>query len=308
MNNLEARLQKTLLQKMVERYKRQPGPALDPVTFKKAVLFETLRSRPSIVLIFITILGVGLLLVLFDVGPVTRGVVGLGLLAGGGVAEIILLESGLRNERYRDQALLKRLRHIVPFQLSAVRDKQLKMKLYKALHEWGKIDDLTRSAVGTAWHGRCLTTHQHATQWLLSIYAQARRIDQTRFDLIRKSDLKSIRLIVQKYEHRLGQVQSPQQRRQLTQRLSHHQQRLQNIQMVYHHLTKAEDQLDQTLLALGTVYSQLLFLVNGSIKRQVVPRQSKDGAQRLVAEVLEEIQRLQDLTDAVEEVYGTEYA
>ena len=294
---MESRLRQTILQSLIETYKHQNRDKSNEMVRKinRAILFEHLYSGLNLVLLTLIISATGLLLFGLSTGRLLMIITALGLAVGLVTIELIWLRAGLKDERRRDKALATVLQAKVPFRLDAIRDRRLKARLVKALQYWVRIDDLSRPMAHPTWQDQFLATQQNVTRWLQTIYDLACRVDYIRFDLAGRPEWRNLSLTIQNYQQKLAAETDQKQRRRLEGMLTHHLQQLQSFQALQNDLDQALAQLDQTITALGTVHSQQLVLAHAT-------RQGRQSRQ-VEIDVQEEIQRLQDLAEAVAEVY-----
>ncbi len=94
---------------------------------------------------------------------------------------------------------------------------------------------------------------------------------------------------------RLRQESDPRVRQQIETTLADQRRLQENIAELDNRMQRADLQLDSSLAALGTVYSQLLLIGSKEV--------DSDRAERLSADISNEVVSLQDVVDSINEVY-----
>jgi hypothetical protein len=207
----------------------------------------------------------------------------------------VFLYLGCRDDKKLAKALVQRLTPQVAFNLDAIQDKQLKVKLFKALEYWSFINYMLSQQPDGLLRDHLLHTTQEATRWLQVVYHLAERVDKFRCNRIILRDWQTLPAIIKNYEQKLSQEPNPEIHYQLERTLYDKQVQWQNLQKLQNCMAKASYQLDSTIASLGTIYSQLLLLTNTGMERTRI--------RRLQAGISEQVQRLEDLTAAMDEVY-----
>jgi hypothetical protein len=138
-------------------------------------------------------------------------------------------------------------------------------------------------------------TIREVTHWLQAVYDLAARVDKFQINQVIKQDLQRVPTDIRNLEKRLSQENSPEVRRQLERTIADKQRQLQTLQNLEDNMQKAGYQLDSTISALGTIYSQML----------LVGSKDEEGnrVNRLQDEISEQVQRLEDLSEVMDEVY-----
>jgi uncharacterized protein YoxC len=112
-------------------------------------------------------------------------------------------------------------------------------------------------------------------------------------------DLKNVPAAIESYQQKLEEETDPDVRRQLEKTIADNERQLQTLQNLENNIEKASYQLDSTISALGTIYSQLLLVGSKD--------ESGTKINRLQDEISEQVYRLEDLTEAMDEVYQSSY-
>jgi hypothetical protein len=165
--------------------------------------------------------------------------------------------------------------------------------LDKAIAYQQQIDNLIQASTDANTRARLQELAKQVDEWVKAIEDLARRIDNFQQDSLIRQDLESVPQAISDLTARLEQESDPAIRGQLERTLANRKNQLSALQRLEHIIKHAELQLEGTLSALGTIYSQLL------------TGQSTDHVadySRLSAEVDEEVRALQDRLEALEEV------
>jgi hypothetical protein len=296
LRNLEQRAQDAILRYTIENYKLQRENWLDEPAIKKAVLVHSFFRLENAVLIAATILATGCLpLFLFPLlGFSSLAWLGAFIpLLLGIMAEIFYLFFTFKNEKLQARAVANLFEP--EFQPATIRDGDLRAKTNKALEYWALIDEAVSKVPKGVLRDRLLKTTHEVTHWLQAVYNLAERVDKFRLNRVIAQDLKNVPQAIEKYERRLDREDNPDVRQQLQKTIADRKRQLKTLQNLQTHIEKAAFQLDSTISSLGTVYSQLL----------LVDTKEEQGSRinRLQQEISEQVYQLEDLTEAMDEVY-----
>lgn len=165
--------------------------------------------------------------------------------------------------------------------------------LDKAIAYQEQIDSLIKASSEANTRARLQELARQVDEWVKAIEDLARRIDNFQQDSLIRQDLESVPQAITDLSARLEGENDPAIRSQLERTLANRKNQLAALQRLEHIIKRAELQLEGTLSALGTIYSQVL------------TGQSTDHVadySRLSAEVDEEVRALQDRLEALEEV------
>lgn len=135
------------------------------------------------------------------------------------------------------------------------------------------------------------------SDWIAQIFRLAQRIDEYENDPVIKQDAADAPQEMRELQARVQRATDSGVREQATHALESKQAQWQNLTKLMQTMEQAELQLDATLTALGTVYSQLVLI------------RSKDDiqdsrAQRLRSDIAEQVAQLNDLQQAMDQVYN----
>lgn len=306
---LEKRAQEAILNSIVENYKQKHVDILKDPSIRKKVFNYVFYKPTNAILIATIILAAGCLpLILFPVLSLTipffGSLLGLTLAAAvpiaiGIIAEVFFISMSLKDEKAHAQAVAEMLQPQMRFDVSTINSKELSTKIDKALEYWSLIDDAVDKVSEGALRERLENTTREVTHWLQAVFNLAERVDKFHQNKVIERDLKSVPQAIADYKKRLKSEDDSDVKRQLEKTIADKEKQLQTLQSLENNMETAAYQLDSTISALGTIYSQLLLVGSKD--------ESGGKINRLQEEVSEQVQRLEDLTEAMDEVYQSSY-
>ncbi len=179
------------------------------------------------------------------------------------------------------------------FDPSDIRNPIARDRLKRALEYRRLIDEAARG------HSSAMRRHIEATSsevnnWIEQIYMLARRMDTFEENAIIGRDRRMVPLDLQNLRRRLEKEEDSGVRAELEEAIQTKETQLANLRSLENNIKRADIQLDHTLSALGTVYTQV----------QLIDTRDADSghARRLQDEIREEVLSLQDTISAIDEV------
>ena len=295
---LEQRAQKAILKSIIENYKKERDNWLQEPPVRKAILtYSLFRTQNALIIAAIIMLtGCVSLTLLSPLGVIAGlavgGLAGLVTLV---FAEILFLYFSFKDEKLHAQAVADLLESRVEFEPAKIKDKELAVKVDKAVEYWALIDDTVDKAPTGVLRDRLADTTKEATHWLQAVYNLAERVDKFHRNRVIERDLKSVPAALNNYKAKLALEDNPEVRKQLERTIADKERQLRTLENLQNSMEKADYQLDSTISSLGTIYSQLLLVGN----------KDEEGSRisRLQEEISEQVYRLEDLADAMDEVY-----
>ncbi len=295
---LEQRAQQAVLKAIIENYKKDRDNWLREPPIRRAILtYSLFRTQNALIIAAIILLTGCISLALLSplgvlAGLVVGSLTGLAMLV---LAEILFLYLSFKDEKLHAQAVAELLEAEVDFEPAKIRDKELAVKVDKALEYWALIDDTVEKAPEGVLRDRLEETTKEATHWLQAVYNLAERVDKFRKNEVIERDLKSVPRAIDDYQAKLALEDNPEVRQQLERTIADKERQLRTLENLQNSMEKADYQLDSTISSLGTIYSQLLLVGN----------KDEEGGRisRLQEEISEQVYRLEDLTEAMDEVY-----
>jgi hypothetical protein len=165
--------------------------------------------------------------------------------------------------------------------------------LDKALAYQAQIESLIKSTANVNTRARLQDLASQVSEWVEAIEDLVKRIDSFQGNNLIRQDLEAVPQAITKLEAQLTEESDPAIQSQLERTLTNRRNQLASLERLQTTMKRAEIQIESTLSALGTIYSQLL---TGESTNHVA------DYSRLSAEVDEEVRMLQDRLEALEEV------
>jgi hypothetical protein len=181
------------------------------------------------------------------------------------------------------------------FDPGRVRDKELRKDVETALEYQRRIETQVRSQGRSLIRSRLEETAGQIANWVANIYALALRLDAYRRDDLLAQQRTSLPPEINQLTEQRKRATNPPVQAQLDQVIASKHQQWRALSQLDDRMTQASLQLEQSLTALATVYSQI----------QLVDAQSVESgrAERLQADISNEVSRLSDLVESINEVY-----
>ncbi len=210
------------------------------------------------------------------------------------IGEVLIVYSSLTDQNERQRIIESMFRE--QYNAGGIRDRDLRNKLDEAEQYRRRIQDVVDQQPKGVLRDHIQETTNQVYEWIANMVRLARRIDAYRNDNIIQRDLKSVPAEIADLNKRVGLERDPRVRDQMNTTLAARQQFLGNLQELDGRMERADLQLDHSLAALGTVYSQILLIGSSEM--------DSDKAERLRQDIRGEVLALQDLVDSLNEVYS----
>lgn len=254
---------------------------------QSAVLQYAIFRWESAVVIALTILLTALLTRPFSWWPVW-GWPAVGLL---GLAAIVL--TSLTDAETNAKVLLDLFQE--RFDPRQIGDRELRDDVETALEYQRRIEDVVRQRRRGVLRDHLEDTANQLSDWISNIYRLARRLDAYRRDSLLAQERKAVPQEIERLAGRHKRESDPTVQQQLEAVLEGKHKQWQTLQALNTRMQQAELQLEQSVTALATVYSQL----------QLINAQDVDSgrSERLRVDIREQINELNDLISAINEVY-----
>jgi hypothetical protein len=216
-------------------------------------------------------------------------------LIGGALAEAAIVYTSFTDPEFGRQVVADMLRS--EFDVTLLQDEKYRGYLEKALEYRERIEEVVARRRRGALQVHVQETARQIDDWIRSIDEIAGRLDQySQDDLIRR-DVKAVPRDIQQLRKKLESVSDPAVRAQLEETLRAKTVQRDNLEKLRNNMQRAELQVEHTLTAMGTIYSQLLLVGAKDV--------DSGRVRRLREEVAGEVQELQDVLDSMDEVYET---
>ncbi|MEI2690342.1 MAG: hypothetical protein V9H69_11785 [Anaerolineae bacterium] len=213
------------------------------------------------------------------------------LLGAAGVA--IMAFSSVNDPQEREKAVERLFRE--KYNVTGLHDRALKEKLKKAEDYHTQIKAAIKSQKDGILKERMQRTAAGIYDWIGNMVRLARRIDSYRDDPIIKGDRVGLRESIPALEARRQRENDERVHQQLETTLADQRRLQENIAELDNRMQRADLQLDSSLAALGTIYSQILLVGSKEL--------DSDRAERLSSDIASEVTSLQDVVDSINEVY-----
>jgi len=211
----------------------------------------------------------------------------------GALGEVSLVWSSLTDPEFRTKAVTEMFRE--KFKAHDIRDKKLRTRVEKALDYRDRIDGVINKSREGVLREHLKDVGQDITAWVENVFRLARRLDAYEADEMIRQDLQSVAPAIEVLRKRLALEDDDTVKRQISQAIAQRQIQRDNLHKLQNVMERAEFQLESTLTAMGTVYSQMMILGSRDV--------ASGRAQRLQQDIADQVQALQDVVHTMDEVY-----
>ena len=212
----------------------------------------------------------------------------------GGVGEILIFYTSLTDLRTGRKVVADMLRQ--EFNPREIRYAPARQRLEQALEYRERIAQTIERQDAGVLRDHLNDTTQGISDWIATIFRLAKRLDGYHNDALIARDTKAVPKELKTLEARRRLEDDESVREQIQKAILGKRQQLENLQRLQTLTEKAEYQLETTLTALGTVYSQL----------QLIQAKDIDRARgRMIADrIRDQVNGLQDILTTMDELYG----
>jgi hypothetical protein len=256
---------------------------------QKAVLSYAFFRVESAVVIAITILFIGLSLLNLSWFP---GKWWLWLLFGL-VGEALIMLTTLRDERLYKQVMDKMFHQ--EFDIKKLRSPDLRQKLSEALEYRDLIVTEIEREEEPVLDEHLSDMARGLEDWIAQIYHLAQGLDVYRRDPVIARDMETVPEELEKYEKLLTREKGGAVRGELERTVAIKRSQWDTLKNLRDTMAKAQLQLENTLAAMSTVYTQVVLLGAKDV--------DSSRAQRLQQDMTEQISTLEDIGTTMDEVY-----
>lgn len=211
----------------------------------------------------------------------------------GAIAEGLIVYTSITDPRTGQQVVAAMLRE--RYDPGAIKARAYRDKVQQALTYRDQIEALITQMPGGVLRDHLLDSTAGIADWIGNIFAIARRLDAYERDALIREDMARVPESIAQLQRARARETDAQVRQQIEATLNAKQAQLDNLQALENRMEQAGFRLEETLTALGTVYSQF----------QLIRAQRMDsaGARHLSDDIHDQVQRLQDLLTSMDEVY-----
>jgi hypothetical protein len=180
--------------------------------------------------------------------------------------------------------------------LDQIRNTSLRANVRQAITYRQQINKAAARFADSAMRHRMRDLANQVDEWVHNVYTLASRLDTFRNDRLIQRDLREVPISIERLKQRLRNEDDPSVKRELEETIRRRQAHYENLRKLEATMDRADLQLENTLTALGMVYSQMLLLDAKEV--------DSSKAQRLREDVVAQVNTLHDALAAMEEVYG----
>ncbi len=215
------------------------------------------------------------------------------------VAEALIIFTSLNDADTGAQVVADMLRE--KYDPVHIRSPKYRAEVERALDYNTRIQEVIRRSETGVLQSHLQESTSGISDWIAQIFRLAQRLDDFDRDVMIKQDIQSVPGTIQELGRRVVSETDPAVKEQARQVLASKQEQWQNLQKLEATMDSAALQLEATLTALGTVYSQLMLI------------RSKDDvqdsrSQRLRTDIADQVSKLNSLQEAMDEVYKSDKA
>ncbi len=214
-------------------------------------------------------------------------------LALGALGEVGLVWSSVKDPEFRAKAVAEMFRE--KFNAREIKDKALRQRVEKALEYRDRIDQVINTSREGVLRDHLTDVSRGITDWMENVFRLARRLDAYEADEMIRQDLQTVEPAIESLKKRLALEDDDTVKRQISQAIAQRQIQRDNLRKLQNVMEQAQFQLESTLTAMGTVYSQMMILGSRDV--------ASGRAQRLQQDIADQVQALQDVVHTLDEVY-----
>jgi len=259
---------------------------------RRAIFWHALLRWESAILISLTLVTAAFLALAAWAGmlPSIWAVVVLG---AGLLTEAIIFVSSLTDEEDNARVVATMLRE--EGKVEKIQSAELRARVGKALEYRQMIAKaILRTREGVL-RDRLARATESMDDWIDAIHRLAARLDAYELNQVVKRDLHTVPMAIKDFREQLTAEDDPAVQRTLRNTIADKERQLDYLNRLQNTMERARYQLESTIAALGAVYAQL---------QAIDVRGSEGGrADRLREEINEQVAQLQELSEAVDEVY-----
>lgn len=211
----------------------------------------------------------------------------------GALGEVGLVWSSVRDPEFRAKAVAEMFRE--KFKPRRIENKALRQRVEKALDYRDRIDEVIAKSQAGVMRDHMADVSRGITDWMQNVFRLANRLDAYMADETLRHDLQSVDPSIDSLKKRLALEDDDTVKRQISQTIAQKQIQRDNLHKLQNVMERAQFQLESTITAMGTVYSQMMILGARDV--------ASGRAQRLQQDIDDQVQALQDVVQTMDEVY-----
>ena len=211
-----------------------------------------------------------------------------------GLAWLGVVTSRLLNARHNEQVVIDMLRE--RYDTSLLKNAQLKQYVEQAIAYRQRIDQQVEKLGDGPMKVKLADVAIQIESWVGQIYSLAQRVEAYRADPLIRNDLLGVQRSVAELKARMARERSESLRADMADTIARRQAQAEALEHLDDTMDRAELQIENTLTALGTVYSQVILVDNRDV--------NNGRAQRLSEDVNQQVSGLSDLMSSMDEIYN----
>jgi hypothetical protein len=211
----------------------------------------------------------------------------------GALGEAALVWSSVKDPEFRARAVGEMFRE--KFSVRGIENPSLRVQAEKALEYRDRIDEVISQGREGVLREHLRDVSRGVTDWLENVFRLAHRLDAYQGDAMIHQDMQTVEPAIESLKKRLAVEDDEAVKRQISQAIAQRQIQRDNLHKLENVMERAEFQLDSTITAMGTVYSQMMILGSRDV--------ASGRARRLQEDIANQVQALQDVVQTLDEVY-----
>jgi hypothetical protein len=212
----------------------------------------------------------------------------------GAVAEALIIYTSITDERTGEKVVSEMLRE--RYNPHEIKTQKYREKMQQALEYQDKIDEVITTMPPGVLRDHLAESTKGISDWIGSIFTIAQRLDVYERDELLHRDRMELPSGLAQLNRALAAEKDLAVRKQIEATLAAKKAQQGNLDALQNKMEAAQFRLEETLTALGTVYSQF----------QLMGAQKLNGSQatNLSGNIRDQVQGLQDILTSMNEVYG----
>jgi len=206
---------------------------------------------------------------------------------------LVIVTANIVSKQSGEQAASQVLRD--EYDVGHITSTSLRTVVAQAIAYRERIDKAVSQFDSPVMRGRLQDVANQVDAWVGSIYTLAKRLDTYRNDSIISTDLNTVPQSIKQLQTRFTAETDQTVKKDIGETIARRQDQLTTLNNLRTSMDRAELQLENTLTALGTVYSQTLLLDARDV--------DNSKTQRLRDSISEHVASLNDLQSSLDEVY-----
>ncbi len=211
----------------------------------------------------------------------------------GAVGEAAMVWSSVKDPEFRAKAVAEMFHE--KFNARDIKNKQRRGQVEQALEYRDRIGIAIDGSREGVLRSHMADVSQDITAWMENVFRLARRLDDYEADETIHRDMQAVGPAIDGLKKRLALEDDDTVKRQISQAIAQRQIQRDNLRKLQTVMEQAEFQLESTITAMGTVYSQMMILNSRDV--------ASGRAQRLQQDITDQVRALQDVVHTMDQIY-----